>query len=220
MRISWRWWLRIGLVIAAVILFWLRLVPHSHPRHASGSPIADLSSTSPLNQPGGAPPPADAYEVYSALYQAPLQEPLVIADRSVADIPQVGGSCLKPSNPDEQQMTDAFVAANRQSHRWESKFTIPQSYRLLSAGQTAQAQTCLQSHGQDASACSGFKDLRHIRYLGVPGFDKAHTHALVSVIRNCGGFCGTGGIFVVEKSGATWQRVPATDFTRDCSWMY
>ena len=34
------------------------------------------------------------------------------------------------------------------------------------------------------------------------------------------GALGTGGIFVVEKKGDTWQRSPMTDFTSDCSWMY
>ena len=32
----------------------------------------------PLNQPGGAPAPAEAYEVYSSLYQAPMGEMLGI----------------------------------------------------------------------------------------------------------------------------------------------
>jgi hypothetical protein len=59
-----------------------------------------------------------------------------------------------------------------------------------------------------------------VRFLGVPGFDHAHTHALVSVIKMCGKFCGSGGIFAVEKTGASWQRAGAADFTRDCSWAY
>jgi hypothetical protein len=36
----------------------------------------------------------------------------------------------------------------------------------------------------------------------------------------CGAYCGSGGIFVVEKTGETWKRSDPTDFTRDCSWMY
>jgi hypothetical protein len=62
--------------------------------------------------------------------------------------------------------------------------------------------------------------VRHVRFLGVPGFDRSHTRALVSVIKSCGGFCGSGGIFAVEKSGANWKRSAPTAFTQDCSWSY
>ena len=89
---------------------------------------------------------SEAYEVYSALYQAPMQEPLVFSEDSLTDIPQVNGSCLKPRRQ-EQEMTDAFVAANQQSHRWEQKFSIPQGYRLLSHNELAQAQTARRHTG-------------------------------------------------------------------------
>ena len=98
-------------------------------------------------------------------------------------------------------MNDAFVASNQQTHRWEQKFSIPQSYRLLPASES-------------------YKQLRYVRLLGVPGFDHAHDRALVSVIKSCGHLCGSGGIFAVEKTGGTWQRSVTTGFTRDCSWMY
>jgi len=117
-------------------------------------------------------------------------------------------------------MADAFAAANRQSHRWEQKFTIPAGYRLLQQGEAAQAQACVETHGQDAARCENYKQLRHVRYLGVPGFGPTRTRALVSVVKKCGGFCGSGGIFEVENAGGTWRRAEATDFTRECSWMY
>lgn len=220
MRLSGRGWFRLILVAAAVALLWVRLVPRHPARKAAGSSIPDLAATSPLNQPGGGAVPADAYDVYSALYKAPVQEPLVFAENSVTDIPQVGGSCLRPATPDEHEMTDAFEAANRQSHDWQPKFAIPQGYQVLGRSQVARVQRCLQVHDQQVSGCDDYRKVRHVRFLGVPGFDRAHTRALVSVIRNCGGFCGSGGIFVVEKSGGTWRRAGTTDFTRDCSWMY
>jgi len=159
----------------------------------------------PLNQPGGGVVPGEAYAVYSALYQAQMQEPLVFSEDSLTDIPQVNGSCLRPTAAQEQEMTDAFVAANQQSHRWEQKFSIPQGYQLLPHSELTQ---------------ESYKQLRYVRLLGVPGFDHAHTRALVSVIKSCGHLCGSGGIFAVEKIGGTWQRSATTDFTRDCSWMY
>ncbi len=174
----------------------------------------------PLNQPGGGVAPMDAYAVYSALYQAPMQEPLVFSEDSAIDIPQVNGSCLRPAATQEREMADAFVAANQQVHRWEQKFSIPQGYRLLPQSELARAQACAATHGRDVASCENYKQLRYVRLLGVPGFNHAHTRALVSVIKSCGYFCGSGGIFAVEKMGGIWRRSVTTDFTRDCSWIY
>jgi hypothetical protein len=220
MNTSWRLWMRVSLIVIAALLIWVQIASQHHARTLTTKPITDLAVTSPLNQPGGGVAPADGYEIYSALYQAPLQEPLAFAENSVTDIPQVDGSCLKPSTPEEHEMTDAFVAANRQSHRWEQKFSIAQGYRLLSRSELAQAHTCLATHMRDIAACEGYKQLKHVRYLGVPGFDHTGTRALVSVIKSCGGLCGSGGIFAVERTEGRWQRSVTTNFTRDCSWMY
>jgi hypothetical protein len=211
-------WLLLLVVAAALLLVGIVLLRRAK-RHVHTT-IADLGATKPLNQSGGGAAPAEAYEVYSALYQAPMQEPLVFSEDSLTDIPQVNGSCLRPTTLQEHQMTDAFVAANQQSHRWEQKFSIPQGYRLLSHSELSQAQTCAATHGREAASCASYKQLRYVRLLGVPGFDHAHNRALVSVIKSCGHLCGSGGIFAVEKIGGTWQRSVTTDFTRDCSWMY
>ena len=182
--------------------------------------IADLGVTSPLNQPGGDAAPAEAYEVYSALYETPAGEPLAFAADSKADIPQVNGSCLRPQTMQEREMTDAFAAANRQSHRWEDRFSIAAGYKLLSKNDVGIALGCVQAHGKGGTECARFAQLRHVRYLGVPGFDHTHARALVSVVKMCGGGCGSGGIFEVIKMSGHWQRADASDFTRECSWMY
>lgn len=229
MKISGRVLLRIALVLAAVAILCVRLIPRHGTRREHPAVVAhpsvgqekvpDLSQTRPLNQPGGGPAPAAAYAVYSALYAAPMNEPLVFDRDSGTDIPQVGGSCLRPKTEDEHEMVDAFENANRLSHRWQRRFAIPQGYRLLDNQATGEALYCVETHGQGAS-CSPYAGVEHVRFLGVPGFDRAHTHALVSVIKKCGGFCGSGGIFEVEKAGGTWKRLPPTDFTQDCSWAY
>jgi hypothetical protein len=109
MRISRNLWLTLALVAVAAFMLWKRY----GPSHRTG--ITDFSVTSPLNQPGGGAAPNDAYDVYSGLYSAPLDEPLVLAQDSGADIPQLNGSCLKPSTPEERQMADAFESSNRHS---------------------------------------------------------------------------------------------------------
>ena len=220
MGISWRLWFRLALVVAILVVLWVRIAALHRSRPSANKPIADLAASSPLNQPGGGFAPAEAYEVYSGLYQEPTQDPLVFVQDSVTDIPQVNGSCLRPSTATEHEMADAFVAANQQSHRWEEKFSIPASYRLLPRSEVAQVRPCMKPHGSDASGCENYKGLRYLRYLGVPGFDQSHTHALVSVIKSCGGFCGSGGIFMVEKTDGKWQRSAPSDFTSNCSWMY
>ncbi|HEX4006518.1 MAG TPA: hypothetical protein VHX60_10115 [Acidobacteriaceae bacterium] len=224
MRLTPRLALRFILLIVAVAILSLRLAPRFLPHRTAAPHAGDLAVTSPLNQPGGEPAPAAAYAIYSDLYQKPAPgtapEPLVFAGSSQTDIPQVGPSCLKPSTPDEHELADAFTAANTQSHAWQPKFTIPLGYRVLAPGELAEARACLSPQNRSAAQCAPYSSMKHIRYLGVPGLDPAQTHALVSVIKSCGMQCGTGGIFEVEKSGSAWQRVPATDFTRDCSWMY
>lgn len=220
MHTSWRLSLWVSIVVVATVLIWIRIASQHPMKPSTVKPINDLAATSPLNQPGGGVVPAEAYEIYSALYATPMQEPLAFAENSVTDIPQVDGSCLQPSTQEEHEMTDGFVAANRQSHRWEQKFSIAQGYRLLQRNELPQAHACLATQGRDVAACASYKQLKHVRYLGVPGFDHTHTHALVSVIKSCGGLCGSGGIFAVEKIHGMWQRSVPTDFTRNCSWMY
>jgi hypothetical protein len=214
MRISRNLWLTLALVAVAAFMLWKRYGPAHH------SSIADLSVTSPLNQPGGGAAPNDAYAVYSGLYAASLDEPLVLAQDSGADIPQLNGSCLKPSTPEERQMADAFESSNRHSQRWEARLTIPSSYRVLSAPEFNQAMNCLAAHGQNTPGCASYKDVKHVRILGVPGFDPTHTRALVSVLKKCGPYCGSGGIFEARKENGAWKRADPTPFTSDCSWRY
>jgi hypothetical protein len=219
-RISWKAGLRVVLVVAAAALVWARFASLRQVRKPAKSPIPDLAMTNPLNRPGGGPAPQEAYDVYSALYRTGMNEALAFAEDSETDIPQVGQSCLKPTTPEEHEMADTFVASNRQSHRWEHKFSITQSYQLLPRTEISQALICLSARMRDTPQCASYKQLRYVRFLGLPGFNQAHTRALVSVIKRCAGFCGSGGIFEVEQSGGTWQRSASTDFTRDCSWMY
>jgi hypothetical protein len=218
MRFSWR--PGVLLLLVAMALVWVWVASLHRAKKQAGKPIADLGVTMPLNQSGGGPAPAEAYEVYSALYQAPMQEALAFAEDSVTDIPQVNGNCLKPATAQEQEMATAFVSENQQSHRWEQKFSVPQGYRVLPQSELDRALMCLATHQRDGEQCKDYKQMRYVRLLGVPGFDHAHTRALVSVIKSCGHLCGSGGIFAVEKTAGTWQRSQTTDFTRDCSWMY
>jgi hypothetical protein len=213
-------WVRVTAIVAVVLLLMVRFAWQRHAKMTSQDAIPDRSLTSPLNRPGGGSAPDEAYAIYSALYETPAGEPLAFAEDSVTDIPQVDGSCLKPSTPEQREMTAAFESANRQSHRWENRFTIPAGYRLLSPGETVEAKACLDNHAPHPANCGKYKQIRHVRFLGIPGINQNHTRALVSVVRMCGPYCGNGGIFEVEKTGATWRRADPSDFTRNCSWMY
>ena len=224
MRLTPRLIFRLVLVFIALALLWFRLVPRMMLRHRSQSAGTPVLST-PINQPGGGPAPAAAYPIYSALYQASAPgaptEPLVFAKNSQTDIPQIaGGSCFHPSNDEERSLAAAFDAANAQSREWQQQFDIPAGYRLFSPAEIAQADECFARHDRSSPQCSAYAQVRHIRYLGIPALDASGTHALVSVIKSCGVHCGGGGIFEVAKDGAAWNRLPATDFTRDCSWVY
>jgi len=219
MQFSRTMWLWASLAVLGLAILVVRFVAPHHVEAPVSKPIPDLSVTSPLNQSGGAAIAANAYEIYSALYEGPQTEPLAFAEDSLTDIPQVEGSCLKPSNPEERELTDAFVAANKQSHRWEKKFSVSSNYILLSAREARTAESCVERHAQNAE-CKPFATIRHVRYLGVPGFDRSYTKALVSVVKKCGRYCGSGGIFAVEKTDGQWRRSETSDFVRECSWMY
>jgi hypothetical protein len=217
MRASRHIWFTLALIALVAVVFLIR----GHGLfHFPGPRITDLAVTSPLNQPGGGAASTDAYDVYSGLYSSPLDEPLVIAQDSGADIPQLNGNCLKPSTPEERQMADAFEAANRHSQRWEARFNLAFSYRVLPAPEFNEAMNCLATHVQNTPRCTSYQDLKHVRILGVPGFDATHTRALVSVLKKCGPYCGTGGIFAARKESGGWKRADPSAFTADCSWRY
>lgn len=219
---KWRITLWIVLLVVAGVVAWRRFGGHGGGAAGNGTAVPDLSVSSPLNVPGGAPEPGEAYAIYSALYQEPASEPLAFASYTSTDIPQLDGSCLKPQTPDERALAAAFVAANRQSHPWEQKFAIAQGYRLLSTREVNEGMECLEAGAKALATpeCAAYKDLRHVRFLGAPGFDADHTHALVSIIRKCGRYCGAGGIFEVEKTAGQWKRTEAGPFTEECSWMF
>jgi hypothetical protein len=220
-RFSGSMWLWASLAVLFIAILLIRLFAPHHVHAPVSEPIPDRSITSPLNQPGGGVVPAEAYEIYSALYASTQPEPLAFAEDSLTDIPQVNGNCLKPSNADERELAVDFEAANKQSHRWQRSFAVSSPYLLLSKNESAEAQSCIQARSSTASPdCAAYAQLRHVRYLGIPGFNRAHTRALVSVIKMCGAQCGSGGIFEVKRSGNTWLRADSSDFTRDCSWMY
>ena len=153
MRRKWIWSVA---AVAAIAMLVVRLVWHRGYRGEMHAPVADLSLTSPLNQPGGDPAPSDAYDVYSALYQDPSPEPLVFVDVSETDIPQVDGSCLRPTSPEEHEMSDAFAAANRQSHHWLPRFRIAQGYVLISGSEAALVRSCMDGHFANADQCGRF----------------------------------------------------------------
>lgn len=216
MRASRHLWLTLALIAVAALMIWNRY----RAAHPSAPRIVDLSISSPLNQPGGGEVAAEAYQVYSGLYQAPSGEPLAFAPDSATDIPQINGSCLRPSGPEEKEMAGAFEAANRNAQRWDHRFTIPAGYSVLSGSELAEAQGCLTSRAQNTSACAPYKDLKHVRILGVPGFNRDHTRALVSILIKCGPYCGTGGIFEARKENGVWKRADPAPFTNECSWRY
>lgn len=222
-RVTPRLGLRLALVAIALVVLGVRLMPRFHARGMRA--VGSIPAQRPINRPGGGPAPVEAYPIYSALYQAPASgaasEPLLFAKNSQTEIPQiVGGSCLRPSSSDERSLAAAFDAANARSREWQPQFDIPAGYRLLSPDDVTQAADCFVRHDRKSSQCAAYAQVQHVRYLGIPALDASGTHALVSIIKSCGHDCGSGGIFEVEKVGATWKRMPTTDFTRDCSWVY
>jgi hypothetical protein len=206
-------WVRVTAVIAVVLMLWVRFGWHRRHR-PSPNAIPDRSLTSPLNQPGGGSAPDEAYSIYSALYQEPTGEPLAFSQDSVTDILKL----RRPPglHPEQRAMTDAFSVILRSS-LGEQVYDSPDTN--CSHGQSGNPGVS-GNHAPHPASCDRYAQIRHGRFLGIPGPNQTHTRALVSVVRMCGPYCGNGGIFEVEKTGATWRRADTTDFTRNCSWMY
>ena len=116
-------------------------------------------------------------------------------------------------------MVSYFESANHQKHRWERRFAVG-VYQLIPQPETDRIKSCLDTARATDRPCAAYPGVRHVRYLGIPGFNQGHSRAIVSVIRMCGADCGSGGIFEVKNEGGHWLRAESTAFTSDCSWMY
>jgi hypothetical protein len=161
---SWRTGLWLLLLVVAVTLLWVWITSLRRPK--TPTPIIDLGTTMPLNQPGGGLVPSEAYELYSALYQAPMQEPLVFSEDSLTDIPRVNGSCLRPAAAQEREMTDAFVAANQQSHRVGAEVFYTAG---ISAAATQRACPGADVRGDTRARCCILRELQANQICAVAG---------------------------------------------------
>ena len=83
-----------------------------------------------------------------------------------------------------------------------------------------EAQSAGGGTGAALPECAAYKGLRHVRFLGAPGFNADHSRALVSILRKCGKYCGAGGIFEMEKTAGGWKRSEPAAFVEECSWMF
>ena len=149
MRLSWRLGLRVVLTLVVLALAWRWIGLRWDARSSATRPVTDLAATMPMNQSGGGVAPADAYEVYSALYQAPMDEPLAFRRIRSPIFRRWMAVALSRRRRMEREMTDAFVAANRQSHRWEQKFSIRRATSCYHRSELMQVRSCLATHGRD-----------------------------------------------------------------------
>lgn len=167
----------------------------------------------------------EAYNVYSAILA--LENPK--GDLLIVDATVPFSHCLEPhSDPVVDAAIEDYRKANKSKWRLGYHLDLERSYTLVSQDE---ARDLLQSPaGSSARHSSAFGGIHH---LSAVGFNPDKTVAFVEMDVVCGGLCGHGGPFILQKQKGKWlQYLPHRsgmenpDGTRTqsrstiCSWFY
>ena len=163
--------------------------------------------------------PDDSYELYSSIYKdtqtLEANEVVGIAETALA-IPFL--ECLKPVTDEERRMAAAARASGNDQMKWERRFDLGHTYRLIPSAETDKAIDCIQEHAheKDKPGCDAYAKMRYVRFFSVPVFNQDHTKALIAISRSCGELCGNGSLQVYRKTRAGWER--ESDGFAKCVW--
>jgi hypothetical protein len=189
------------------------------------APVCRAQNSSPGAKSQGALLPEDvareAYDLFSSIYRnssslAP-DEVLAIGQRVYS---QTGDArqCVKPRTGEERLMLDNFIQLNQVPHVWEARFDFGRAYKLVGERETNEAIDCIHPVGRVApKACEQYVNVRFVRFLSAPGFNRDRTRALFAFNRVCGGLCGNGTVLVYRKTARGWEEEPRTFAT--CLWV-
>lgn len=167
----------------------------------------------------------EAYSVYSAvLAMESSKGDLLIGDTTVPF-----SHCLEPhSDPVVDAAIEDYRKANKSKWRLGYHLGLERSYTLVSQDE---ASDLLQSPpGPSARHFSAFGGVHHFSAVG---FNPDKTVAFVEMDVVCGGLCGHGGPFILQKQKGKWLQylphqsgIQNPDGTRTqsgptiCSWFY
>jgi hypothetical protein len=142
---------------------------------------------------------SEAPKVYAAVLA--LEHPdgaLLIADTTVPF-----NSCLEPRHDKavDSAISD-YKKANRNVFRLNQSLNLGREYKLLSAKEIK----AMEQPDPEGGFFWRFPEGTAIVHLSAVGFNASRTIAFVNVDSQCGGLCGHGQPYVLEKRDGQWQK--------------
>ena len=154
----------------------------------------------------------DAYAVYSALIPSSWlirtggAKELVIQATTRVLGPR-GYNCF----PSGLQLTGGWEEAlislkaqNAEPHDLAWQFSLPVRYRLVSE-ETIMSYFTPTSPGDWDAFHADYPLAKGVLRLSAVGFDSAHQHAIVHMSHGCGGMCGEGRYYFLERKTDGWK---------------
>jgi hypothetical protein len=153
----------------------------------------------------------EAYEVYAAVLalenarRDPTGE-LLIADTTVS----FDGCQDRHADKMVASVIRDYRQTNKTDWRLQEKFNIPQNYKLLS---DKEIKDMMQPDPQGGFFWY-FPENIQITHLSAVGFNKDKTIAFVAMDIRCGGQCGGGTSYTLQKVAGKWQEYEKPWITR------
>lgn len=178
-----------------------------------GSSFAQTAPPEPYQVP-------EAYEIYSAIL--PARWPVTVAHAKTllirAETEPGPDMCLKPEGESVAVVGPAianFIEANKKQWLLQKTFQMDQPYEFIFEKEL---------DGIFSDGVGGWKnfyqkypDSGGYNELSAVGFNSDKTVAVVYVAHSCGGLCGAGQFYVVEKKDGRWQELKWKGSS--CSWV-
>lgn len=160
---------------------------------------------------------SDAYAVYSAILplnwtrgDAKVKSPVIQIETRAYEM------CLKPEDESRKLLSEAisnYVEQNKKTWQLQRQFSLKKPYKLLTS---EKLETIIKR---------GWWDEFYKRYpgsggyleLSAVGFNRDKTIAVVYMGRHCGGECGFGTFYELQKIKGKWE--PLKWRGSSCSWV-
>jgi hypothetical protein len=154
----------------------------------------------------------DAYAIYnmliprSSLVRTQGAKELVI--QATTEVLGPGGQTCFPSGPELtgawEEALISLKAQNAEPHDLAWQFSLPMRYRLVSE-ETIMSYFTPTSPGDWDAFHSDYPLAKGVLRISAVGFDSAHQHAIVHMSHGCGGMCGEGRYYFLERKTDGWK---------------
>ncbi|MBO0721788.1 MAG: hypothetical protein J2P41_13245 [Blastocatellia bacterium] len=160
---------------------------------------------------------ADAYEVYAAIlpsnWTGSASKAIKLVIQSKASAFKM---CVKPKGESIEILKDAisdYVELSKKSWLLQRRFSIEKPYELI----TSEELKSIFEHGSWEKFYVRYPNSGGVIDLSPVGFNKEKTVAIVYMGHSCGGLCGAGTFYVLQKKDGKWG--PLKYNGSSCSWV-